>query len=287
MMKRGGSPILACILGAWLLLAPAMVCAGPSAGGDVDEQGFEAPDTFATSIDMTAPSYPKDMAWQGVGGVVVLIVIIDADGRVVDQQVEKSSSSAQLDQAALDGARAWRFTPARKQGRPIASRARVPVDFAIPPEYALERVTGRPRDAYFMQRRKGVAEAPAIDADGMLPGFVLDAYPVGVASVAAARSMLQRFAFRERDAVPGAVAEYTLRDEEGLSHWNIAQAPGMPSAVVRRRLVGDDTMSWYVGSMLCEGEPAACDALLERIRLMTRQQPRLPLRPVLPPLENP
>lgn len=286
-MKRAGRPILACVLGASLLLAQRAAQAAPPADGGTDAHGFEAPDEYAAPLDMTAPPYPKDMAWQGIGGIVTLIVTIDAGGRVVDQQVETPSASASLDRAALDGARTWRFTPAKKQGRPIASRARVPVDFKIPPEYALERVTGRPRDAYFMQRRGGAAAPPAVGADGTLPGFVQDAYPIGVASVAAAQSMLERYAFRERDAVPGAVSEFTLRDEEGLSHWNVALAPGMPSAVVRRRLVGDDTMSWYVGNVLCEGEPMACDALRERIRSATPSQPRLPPRPALPPLEKP
>ncbi|MEL1265075.1 energy transducer TonB [Pseudoxanthomonas putridarboris] len=288
-MKRGvGRSILAWALGVWLLLSqPALQASLPPGGGSVDDRGFEAPDEFASPIDMTAPPYPKDMAWQGVGGMVVLIVTIDAEGRVVDQQIEKPSPSAQLNQAALEGSRAWSFTPARKQGKPIASRARVPVDFKIPPEYAVDRVTGRPRDAHFMERRSDVAEPPAVDADGMLPGFVPDAYPIGVASVAAAQSMLERFAFRERDAVPGVISEYILRDEEGLSYWNVAQAPGMPSAVVRRRLVGNDTMSWYVGSILCEGEPSACDALREQIRSGAQDQPRLPRRPALPPLKNP
>ncbi|MCH6484666.1 energy transducer TonB, partial [Pseudoxanthomonas sp. LH2527] len=251
--------MLGCILCAWLLPSPSV--AAVKEAGSVDAQGFEAPDELAKPIDMMPPPYPMDMVWQGISGLVVLIITIDDDGRVVDQQIEAPSPSASLNQAALGGARAWMFTPARRQGKPIASRARVPVDFKIPPQYALDRTTGRPRDAYFLQRRTGMQAAPATDVDGFFPGFVADAYPIGVHSVAEAQAMLQRYAFREPDPVPGAVAEYALRDEEGLSYWNVAQAPGMPTAVVRRRLVGNDTTSWYVGSMLCEGEASACDAL--------------------------
>jgi TonB family protein len=285
MMKRVTGLVLGCILCASLLPSPSM--AAVKEAGGVEGQGFEAPDELATPIDMMPPPYPMDMVWQGIGGMVVLIITIDDDGRVVDQQVETPSASASLNQAALAGARVWIFTPARRQGRPIASRARVPVDFRIPPQYALERTTGRPRDAYFLQRRAGIQEAPAVDVDGFLPGFVADAYPIGVDSVAEAQAMLQRYAFREVDPVPGAVAEYALRDEEGLSYWNVARAPGRPSAVVRRRLVGNHATSWYVGSMLCEGEASACAALLDTIRETAQKQPRLPPRPALPPLEDP
>lgn len=253
----------------------------------VDEHGFAAPDVFAQPVDMSPPLYPKDMAWQGRGGVTVLILTIDAAGKVVDQRVERSSSIPALDQAALDIAPTWTFAPARKDDRPIASRARVPVDFKMPPEYALDRVTGRPRDACFARRRSGEADLPVADAEGMLPGFIADDCPVGVASVEEARSMLQRYGFRERDALPELILEYTLRDEEGLSYWNVAQAPGMPSLVVRRRLVGNDAMSWYVGSMLCDGTPTACEATLAQVRDSQAKQPRLPPFPVLPPLKKP
>jgi TonB family protein len=249
--------------------------------------GAETADVPIEAISMAPPPYPKDMAWQGVSGVVLLVLTVDAEGRVVAEHVERSSSHARLDQAAVEGARAWTFRPAREKGKPVTSRVRVPVDFKVPAAYAMDRVTGRPRDAYFAQRRRGDAPAPKVDGKGMLPGHVADALPIGVASVEEAQTLLQRYAFRERDAVAGLVTEYTLRDEEGISHWNVAQAPGEPSLVVRRRLVGNATMSWYVTSLLCEGAAASCNTLTQQFSAMQNLQPRLPPLPVLPPLKDP
>lgn len=94
--------------------------------------------------------------------------------------------------------------------------------------------------------------------------------------------MLGQYAFREADAVPGQVQEYTLRDEEGLSVWNVVLAGRFPSALVRRRLVGSGDRSWYVSSVLCEAEVAECTALLHYLKNSVPPQQLLPALPELP-----
>ena len=58
-----------------------------------------------------------------------MIVSIDANGGVLDVEVEKSSGNRNLDRAAQQGARKWRFNPEIKNGQKIASRVRVPVEW--------------------------------------------------------------------------------------------------------------------------------------------------------------
>jgi protein TonB len=65
------------------------------------------------------PVYPPMSRRLGEQGVVVLRVLIDANGRAVDLQVQRSSGSARLDQAALEAIREWRFIPARRGGKPV------------------------------------------------------------------------------------------------------------------------------------------------------------------------
>ena len=90
-------------------------------------------DTFGTvdpsSRSMNPPKYPPSEARQGIGGTVVLIISIDGQGNVLDVSVEKSSRNRNLDRAASDAARKWRFTPAMAGGQGVPSRVRVPVDF--------------------------------------------------------------------------------------------------------------------------------------------------------------
>ena len=65
-------------------------------------------------------------------GYMVLIITIDGSGNVLDVAVEKSSRNRNLDRAAMDAARKWRFRPAMQGGKGVQSRVRVPVDF-VPP----------------------------------------------------------------------------------------------------------------------------------------------------------
>jgi protein TonB len=80
---------------------------------------------------MNPPKYPPEEMRRGIEGTTVLIVSIDASGNVLDVEVEKSSGNRNLDRAAVQAARRWRFNPEVKNGQKVASRVRVPVDFKI------------------------------------------------------------------------------------------------------------------------------------------------------------
>ena len=82
-----------------------------------------------SSMNMNPPEYPREEQRRGVGGTVVLIVSIDANGNVMDVQVEQSSGNRNLDRSAQKGARRWRFNPEVRNGQKVASRVRVPVAF--------------------------------------------------------------------------------------------------------------------------------------------------------------
>ncbi|MBP9697168.1 MAG: energy transducer TonB, partial [Thermomonas sp.] len=80
---------------------------------------------------MNPPKYPPEEQRSGIQGTTVLIVSIDPSGGVLDVEVEKSSGNRNLDRAAVAAARRWRFNPEVRDGRKIASRVRVPVDFTL------------------------------------------------------------------------------------------------------------------------------------------------------------
>ncbi|WP_330969007.1 energy transducer TonB, partial [Lysobacter sp. A3-1-A15] len=93
--------------------------------------------SIGSSVDPSSrsrnpPKYPTNELRQGVGGTVVLVISIDAQGNVLDVSVEKSSRNRNLDRAAMDAARKWRFNPEVRNGVAVASRVRVPVDFVAP-----------------------------------------------------------------------------------------------------------------------------------------------------------
>ena len=60
------------------------------------------------------------------------MIDIDPTGTPTSVAVERSAPAGVFDQASMDAAMKWRFEPAVEDGRPVASRVRVPVDFKAP-----------------------------------------------------------------------------------------------------------------------------------------------------------
>lgn len=104
------------------------------AGPSQRAQASTGPDDDASPFDYTQhapPRYPKEAASAGITGTVVMLVDIAPDGQVARVVVEHSAHNAQLDAAAVEAARKWRFRPKLEAGQPVAHRVRVPIEFSI------------------------------------------------------------------------------------------------------------------------------------------------------------
>ena len=77
------------------------------------------------------PSYPSSARRLGVQGTTMLRVHVLADGRIGDVDIEESAGHRDLDQAAADAVRRWRFEPARRGDEAVAMWVRVPVEFRL------------------------------------------------------------------------------------------------------------------------------------------------------------
>jgi protein TonB len=75
-----------------------------------------------------APLYPSTMRGKKVEGVVVLIFIVDANGKVVSPRVE-SSTHSNFEAPALDAVKKWKFEPGVRAGKTVPCRMRIPVRF--------------------------------------------------------------------------------------------------------------------------------------------------------------
>jgi len=80
-------------------------------------------------IDQMRSGYPPLLKSAGIGGVVHVFFYIDAEGRVQATRVNRSSGYEQLDQAALQLAGIYRFSPALNRD------TRVPVWVSFPIAY--------------------------------------------------------------------------------------------------------------------------------------------------------
>lgn len=78
-----------------------------------------------------AARYPASARRKGLEGTVVLLLGIAADGTVARVELMESSGHEELDRAAEEAARLWRFEPARRDGEALAHDVRVPVEFRL------------------------------------------------------------------------------------------------------------------------------------------------------------
>ena len=91
-------------------------------------------DYKAAYLNNPRPAYPLLAIRQGAQGQVLLLVEVLTDGRAGRIDLEKSSGHAALDAAAINAVRAWRFTPARKDGLLAAQTVSIPIQFNLKDE---------------------------------------------------------------------------------------------------------------------------------------------------------
>jgi TonB family protein len=93
------------------------------------------------------PVYPPEALAQGIRGIVILDIVIDAQGKVASTSVLRSVPG--LDEAAIAAARQWEYEPTKVAGKPVSVRLTVPITFSL----ALPRLT---RQTGVPELRQGV-----------------------------------------------------------------------------------------------------------------------------------
>jgi protein TonB len=103
---------------------------GPGGTGTDMDQAFSMADLDQKprAVYQPAPTYPAALRSRKIDGVVTVIFVVDASGRVANAKVEKSSDPA-FDKPALDAVRKWKFEPAMKEGRKVSAKMRAPIRF--------------------------------------------------------------------------------------------------------------------------------------------------------------
>jgi protein TonB len=88
-------------------------------------------DRDAMPIAQARPTYPPEAYRAHEEGTVLVRADVDAGGNPSAVQVAKRSGSRTLDRAATDAVAKWKFQPAMKNGKAVASTVQVPVDFRL------------------------------------------------------------------------------------------------------------------------------------------------------------
>jgi len=77
------------------------------------------------------PSYPGTARRLGIQGTTTLRIFVATDGRVSDVVVEQSAGHPDLDHAAADAVKRWRFEPARRGAEAVGMWVLLPVEFRL------------------------------------------------------------------------------------------------------------------------------------------------------------
>jgi protein TonB len=75
------------------------------------------------------PRYPSDALRKGESGTVLVRVEVDVNGAPAGVALVQRSGSRDLDRAAMEAVRKWRFMPAQRDGQAIAASLVIPIDF--------------------------------------------------------------------------------------------------------------------------------------------------------------
>ncbi|TZF90408.1 energy transducer TonB, partial [Cognatilysobacter lacus] len=78
-----------------------------------------------------SPDYPSRALREGARGTVLVLVHIGPDGVPTATEIAQSSGSRELDRAATEAVRRWRFEPAMSDGHPTVGDVVVPIDFSL------------------------------------------------------------------------------------------------------------------------------------------------------------
>jgi TonB family protein len=110
--------------------APAQQAGTPDGVGRATGPAYEPPLPLGSDAER-APPYPEAAQRAEVEGKVMLRIHITIDGRVDDVKIIKGLGYG-CDEIAVKWARErWRFTPAKRYGKPVTETITVPVTFIL------------------------------------------------------------------------------------------------------------------------------------------------------------
>jgi TonB family protein len=81
-----------------------------------------------TPYRQVVPEYPRSLKKQNVDGQVVVVIVVDRKGNVINPKIEVSSHP-EFEKPALDAIVKWKFHPGYVNGKPVSIRVRAPLVF--------------------------------------------------------------------------------------------------------------------------------------------------------------
>lgn len=117
-----------------LVLVVAMTVAA-AAAGQTEQTSSSGQDVVSASTltrtYTTTPTWPQSAA-AGVEGWVLLRFTVLPNGTVTDVEVKESNPAGVFEASAVEALRQWKFEPVERDGKKIAQRAEIRMNYALP-----------------------------------------------------------------------------------------------------------------------------------------------------------
>ena len=94
-------------------------------------QGGSAVDRMPTPVRQPKPRYPMSARRMGQSGQVLLRLFVDQEGAVREVSVVRAEPAGVFDEAAVEAARKWHFSPAMSRGAAVGMWMTLPVRFSL------------------------------------------------------------------------------------------------------------------------------------------------------------
>lgn len=122
-----------------LLVVPGVVANAQPAQTDEQVYEFIAVEVKPILTRDSQPDYPQNAIDAGIEGTVGVTIIVDQNGNVANAVIYNSIQ--QLDNAALQAARAKVYSPGQINGVAVSTKMNIPIEFILPdlapePEFA-------------------------------------------------------------------------------------------------------------------------------------------------------
>ena len=91
----------------------------------------EVVEHMSEAVFLLEPAYPELARMAGIGGRVLVKLLVDVDGTVIDVGLLAGSGNSTLDRAALQAAARARFTPGRQGIQTVRVWIAIPYSFVI------------------------------------------------------------------------------------------------------------------------------------------------------------
>jgi len=125
--------VSAALVNGTFLFIPIAVCAQqdtPQNPSEIVYTHTEKGMTLPKPVYQPPPEYADRPRRKKIQGIVLLSMIVNADGTVRDPQVTRSLDK-DLDKKAVECVSKWKFNPATKDGQPVAMHLMVEVNFHL------------------------------------------------------------------------------------------------------------------------------------------------------------